>query len=68
VKGGFPGEDLPGVHEALPFLISNINHELRSPGSAERLVSMRGKRVVVLVAATREWTAIAPRSARAPSP
>ena len=48
VKGGFPGEDLPGVHEALPFLISNINHELRIPGSAERLVSMRGKRVLVL--------------------
>jgi glutamate synthase (NADPH) small chain len=48
VKGGFPGEDLPGVHEALPFLISNINHELRIAGSAERLVSMRGKRVVVL--------------------
>jgi glutamate synthase (NADPH/NADH) small chain len=48
VKGGFPGEDLPGVHEALPFLISNINHELQTPGSAERLVSMHGKRVVVL--------------------
>jgi glutamate synthase (NADPH) small chain len=48
VKGGFPGEDLSGVHEALPFLISNINHELRAPGSAERLVSMRGKRVIVL--------------------
>jgi glutamate synthase (NADPH/NADH) small chain len=48
VKGGFPGEDLPGVHEALPYLISNINHELGIPGSAERLVSMRGKRVVVL--------------------
>ena len=28
VKGGFPGEDLPGVYEALPYLISNINHEL----------------------------------------
>ncbi|HZO23347.1 MAG TPA: FAD-dependent oxidoreductase [Steroidobacteraceae bacterium] len=48
VKGGFPGEDLPGVHEALPYLISNIRHELRAPGSAERLVSMRGKRVIVL--------------------
>ena len=48
VKGGFPGEDLPGVYEALPYLISNINHELKIPGSAERLVSMRGKRVVVL--------------------
>jgi len=48
VKGGFPGEDLTAVHEALPYLISNINHELRVPASAERLVSMRGKRVVVL--------------------
>jgi glutamate synthase (NADPH/NADH) small chain len=48
VKGGFPGEDLPGVYEALPYLISNINHELAIPGSAERLVSMRGRRVVVL--------------------
>ena len=28
MKGGFPGEDLPGVHEALPYLISNINREL----------------------------------------
>ena len=48
VKGGFPGEDLSGVYEALPFLISNINHELGMPGSAERLISMRGRRVVVL--------------------
>ena len=48
VKGGFPGEDLEGVHEALPYLISNINHELGLPGSTEALVSMRGKRVVVL--------------------
>ena len=28
VKGGFPGEDLPGVCEALPYLIANINREL----------------------------------------
>jgi glutamate synthase (NADPH/NADH) small chain len=48
VRGGFPGEDLPEVHEALPYLVSNINHELGFPGSAEALVSMRGKRVVVL--------------------
>jgi glutamate synthase (NADPH) small chain len=48
VKGGFPGEDLSGVHEALPYLISNINHELGVPGSAERLISLRGRRVVVL--------------------
>jgi glutamate synthase (NADPH/NADH) small chain len=48
VKGGFPGEDLAGVYEALPYLIANINHELKLPGSAERLISMKGKRVVVL--------------------
>jgi glutamate synthase (NADPH) small chain len=48
VKGGFPGEDLPNVHEALPYLISNINHELGFPGASEQLISMRGKRVVVL--------------------
>jgi glutamate synthase (NADPH/NADH) small chain len=48
VQGGFPGEDLPGVHEALPYLISNVNHELGLPGSADRLVSLRGRRVMVL--------------------
>ncbi|MDY6798539.1 MAG: glutamate synthase subunit beta, partial [Pseudomonadota bacterium] len=25
MKGGFPGEDLPGVYDALPFLVSNVN-------------------------------------------
>jgi glutamate synthase (NADPH/NADH) small chain len=47
VKGGFPGEDLPGVHEALPFLISNINHELGLPNPGG-WVSLAGRRVVVL--------------------
>jgi glutamate synthase (NADPH/NADH) small chain len=48
VRGGFPGEELPGVHEALPYLISNIRHELGLPGAARSLISLRGKRVVVL--------------------
>src|SRR5271165_1280355 len=48
VKGGFAGEDLPGVHEALPFLISNINRELGIVGSPPEFIDMRGKRVVVL--------------------
>jgi glutamate synthase (NADPH) small chain len=48
VRGGFAGEDLPGVYEALPFLISNINHELGFPGAAHSLISMRGRRVLVL--------------------
>ena len=47
VKGGFPGEDLPGVYEALPYLISNINCELGIASDLE-FVSMAGKRVVVL--------------------
>jgi glutamate synthase (NADPH) small chain len=48
VRGGFPGEDLPGVYEALPYLISSIRHELELPGAAEELISLRGKRVAVL--------------------
>src|SRR5205814_6049227 len=48
VRGGFPGEDLPGVYEALPYLISNIRHELGFPGSGNALISMHGKRVMVL--------------------
>ena len=48
VKGGFPGEDLPGVYEALPYLIANINRELGLEGSAEAFIDMRGKRVLVL--------------------
>jgi len=48
VKGGFAGEELPGVHAALPYLISNIHHELGFEGAARALVSMAGRRVVVL--------------------
>jgi len=48
VKGGFAGEDLPGVHEALPYLISNINRELGIDDGPAGFVDMRGKRVVVL--------------------
>jgi glutamate synthase (NADPH/NADH) small chain len=48
MKGGFPGEDLPGVLEALPFLISNVREclGLRKPG--ETFQDMKGLRVVVL--------------------
>src|SRR5256886_7200483 len=48
VRGGFPGEELPGVHEALAFLISNNRHELGFPGAGHSLVSMHGRRVMVL--------------------
>jgi glutamate synthase (NADPH/NADH) small chain len=64
VKGGFSGEDLPGVYEALPYLISNINREFgaagggavqgtagsggAAPGELAHFVDMKDKNVVVL--------------------
>ena len=48
MKGGFPGEELDGVHEALPFLISNINRELGFEKSPADFIDMKGQRVVVL--------------------
>lgn len=48
VKGGFPGEDLPGVVEALPYLVSNINRELKLEASPADFIDLKGKRVVVL--------------------
>jgi len=48
MKGGFPGEDLPGVHEALPYLISNTRHLHGWDSDKEGFVDMRDKRVVVL--------------------
>ena len=48
MKGGFPGEDLPGVFDALPFLISNVNRRLGFEKDASEFIDMRGQRVVVL--------------------
>ncbi|GAB3242359.1 FAD-dependent oxidoreductase [Chitinimonas naiadis] len=48
MKGGFPGEQLPGVLEALPFLVNNIRHRMETLPEGERHQNMEGKRVVVL--------------------
>ena len=48
MKGGFPGEDLPGVHDALDFLISSVNRNLGFEKSPEDFIEMKGKQVVVL--------------------
>ncbi|WP_279506289.1 FAD-dependent oxidoreductase [Hahella sp. CR1] len=48
MKGGFPGEELPGVYDALPYLISNVNRCLGYEKAPEDFVDMQGKRVVVL--------------------
>jgi glutamate synthase (NADPH/NADH) small chain len=48
MKGGFPGEDLPGVYEALPFLISNVRRCLGLERHASEFIDMKEQRVVVL--------------------
>jgi glutamate synthase (NADPH/NADH) small chain len=48
MKGGFPGEDMPGVYEALPFLISNTRNVLGLEQDQRGFIDMKGKRVVVL--------------------
>ncbi|OHX18185.1 FAD-dependent oxidoreductase [Chromobacterium sphagni] len=48
MKGGFQGEDSPGVLEALPYLVNNVRQNLGTLPKGEVPVSMRGKRVMVL--------------------
>lgn len=48
MKGGFPGEDLPGVYDALDFLIANVNHNQGWEKNPADFIDLKGKRVVVL--------------------
>ena len=48
MKGGFPGEDLEGVYEALPYLISNVNRCLGLEKNEADFIDMAGQRIVVL--------------------
>ncbi|MDO6460542.1 glutamate synthase subunit beta [Granulosicoccaceae sp. 1_MG-2023] len=48
MKGGFPGEDLPGVYDALPFLISNVNNLHGWADDGDTFIDMKDKQVVVL--------------------
>ncbi len=49
MKGGFPGEDKNGVHEALPYLVSNIHHEIDfDTKDKPEFVDFADKNVVVL--------------------
>ncbi|MGH8355063.1 MAG: FAD-dependent oxidoreductase, partial [Pseudomonas sp.] len=48
MKGGFPGEDLPGVYDALDFLVANVNRNLGFEKRASDFIDMKGKKVVVL--------------------
>ncbi|MDT8894445.1 FAD-dependent oxidoreductase [Halomonas sp. I1] len=48
MEGGFPGEDLPGVHKALDYLVANVNHCLGFETDPTDYVSLEGQKVVVL--------------------
>ncbi|QJR00242.1 MULTISPECIES: FAD-dependent oxidoreductase [Halomonas] len=48
MEGGFPGENLPGVHKALDYLIANVNHCLGFEKDPGEYISFKGQRVVVL--------------------
>ncbi len=48
MKGGFPGENLPGVHDALPFLVANVNRNMGWEKDSSEFISVAGQRVVVL--------------------
>lgn len=48
MQGGFEGENLEGVLEALPFLINNVRQSMGTLPADEMPISMAGKRVVVL--------------------
>jgi glutamate synthase (NADPH/NADH) small chain len=48
MKGGFEGEDLQGVYEALPYLIGAVNHNQDYKMADYPHIDLNGKRVVVL--------------------
>ncbi len=48
MKGGFPGEELPGVSEALPYLVANVNRLLGLERDPRDFIDMQNQRVVVL--------------------
>jgi glutamate synthase (NADPH/NADH) small chain len=48
VDGRLPGQDLPGVLAALPFLVGNARRQLGQPAPEDPAVELGGKRVLVL--------------------
>lgn len=48
MRGGFPGEDLPQVREALPYLIGAVDRELGLGMADAAHVDLRGRDVLVL--------------------
>ena len=48
LKGGFTGEDLNGVYDALPFLVSSVNRNMGWEKDSADFIDVKGQRVVVL--------------------
>ena len=48
MNGGFPGEDMRGVYEALPYLVANIHHQHDFGSARPDFIDFAGQRVVVL--------------------
>jgi glutamate synthase (NADPH/NADH) small chain len=48
MEGKFPGEDLPGVHKALDYLIGNVNEKMGYPQDPNKFIDLFDKTVVVL--------------------
>jgi glutamate synthase (NADPH/NADH) small chain len=48
VRGDLPGEELSGVHEALPYLVGNIYREMKLDNAPFQYVNLAGQNVVVL--------------------
>ncbi len=48
MSGDFPGESLPGVYSALPFLVSNTRRVMGLERDGDEFIDMQGLRVVVL--------------------
>ncbi|MCE2594374.1 FAD-dependent oxidoreductase [Motilimonas cestriensis] len=48
MRAGLENESAPGVYDALPFLVSNINRLMGFENSPADFIDMKGKKVVVL--------------------
>ena len=48
VEGGFPGESLPGVYPALPYLIGNVRQQLSMGAGESPFIDLRDQKVLVL--------------------
>ena len=63
----FPGENLPGVYEALPYLVGNVNHNLGFEQEPMTTSTSRASGWWCWAVVIRPWTVCAPRCASRPS-